>query len=51
MKAAVSLRLRPSRTEFLVFFPFSNDMIGPVNTPDSISMSMVAAMVLTSRSC
>lgn len=24
MKAAVSLRLRPSRTEFLVFFPFSN---------------------------
>lgn len=25
MKAAVSLRLRPSRTEFLVFFPFSNE--------------------------
>ncbi len=24
MKAAVSLRLRPCRTEFLVFFPFSN---------------------------
>ena len=27
MKAAVSLRLRPSRTEFLVFFPFSNDAV------------------------
>ena len=27
MKAAVSLRLRPSRTEFLVFFPFSNDKV------------------------
>ncbi len=27
MKAAVSLRLRPSRTEFLVFFPFSNETV------------------------
>ena len=27
MKAAISLRLRPARTEFLVFFPFSNDAV------------------------
>ena len=27
MRTAVSLRLRPSRTEFLVFFPFSNDTV------------------------
>ena len=27
MKAAVSLRLRPSRTEFLVFFPYSNEAV------------------------
>ena len=27
MKATVSLRLRPSRTEFLVFFPFSNEAV------------------------
>ena len=27
MKATVSLRLRPSRTEFLVFFPFSNGVV------------------------
>ena len=27
MKATVSLRLRPSRTEFLVFFPFSNGAV------------------------
>lgn len=27
MKAAVSFRLRPSRTEFLVFFPFSNEAV------------------------
>ena len=27
MKATVSLRLRPSRTEFMVFFPFSNETV------------------------
>ena len=27
MKATVSLRLRPSRTDFLVFFPFSNEAV------------------------
>ena len=27
MKITVSLRLRPSRTEFLVFFPFSNEVV------------------------